>query len=148
MKMQQFNRRQFIFITLITSIWINASEIFRYFLFVMERTKSFFPNKEGIAEMNIIIFSIWGIWDTILTAIIVYIFWLYASVFGNTMRSIFISGTLVWIAVFVIFWVATANMGLAHWNILFITLPMSWFELIVGSWIASKLYKRLESVVK
>jgi energy-coupling factor transporter transmembrane protein EcfT len=109
----------------------------------MQRTKSFFPNRNNIAEMDLKIFAIWGIWDTILTAIIVYIFWLYSKIYGNTNRSVFISGTVVWIAVFVIFWVATANMGLSSWSILLITLPLSWFELIVGSYIASKLYKKL-----
>ncbi len=145
MKPQQFNLKHFIYITLITSIWINASEVFRYFLFVMDRTKSFFPNKENVAEMNLGIFTIWGVWDTILTTIVVFIFWLYAQIFGNNNRSVFVSGTIVWVSVFVIFWVATANMGLSSWNILLIILPLSWIEIIIGSWIASKLYKRVEN---
>jgi hypothetical protein len=137
MKTSQFNLKQFINITLLTSVWIHASEIFRYFVFVIERTKAFFPNKEGIAEMNFAIFSIWGIWDTILTGILVFIGWLYANTYGNNYRSTIISATIVWIAVFVIFWVATANMGLADWNTLQITLPLSWLELVVGAFIAS-----------
>jgi len=144
MKLHLFNLKHFVYITLITSIWINTSEVFRYFLFVMDRTKSFFPNKENVAEMDLGIFVIWGIWDTILTAFVVLIFWLYAHVFGNNNRSVFISGTIVWVSVFVIFWVATANMGLSSWNILLITLPLSWIEIIVGSLIASRLYKRVE----
>ena len=138
----KFNIKQFIIITLLTSIWINISEIFRYFVFVMDRTKAFFPNKEGVAEMNISIFSIWGVWDTILTGILVFIFWLYANTYGNNNRSVIVSGTIVWIAVFVIFWIATANMGLANWSILLITLPLSWLELVIGAFIASKLYKK------
>ena len=142
MSKHKFNTKKFIIITLLTSIWINASEIFRYFIFVMDRTKAFFPNKEGIAEMNLSIFSIWGIWDTILTGILVFIFWLYTNTYGNNNRSVIVSATIVWIAVFVIFWVATANMGLANWSILLITLPLSWLELVVGAYIASKLYRR------
>ena len=137
-----FDLKQFVIITFITSIWIHLSEVFRYFVLVMPRVRSFFDGKSGVAEMNLGVFSIWGVWDTILTAILVFFFWLYAKSFGNNRRSIFISGTLVWLAVFVIFWIATANMGLSEWSILLITLPLSWIEMIVGTWIVSIVYKR------
>jgi len=137
---QNFNWKQFIIITLIVSIWINISEVFRYFVFVMPRMKSHFYNVSGIAEMDVQIFSIWGIWDTLLSAVLVFIFWLFAKSFGNNLNSIIRSGVLVWTSIFVIFWVATANMGLSKWSILLITLPLSLFEMIVGAWIASKLY--------
>lgn len=137
---QRFNIKQFVIITLIVSIWINVSEVFRYFVFVMPRVKSFFQNRPGIAEMDLSIFSIWGLWDTLLTAVLVFIFWLYAKSFGNNFTSVLVSALLVWLAVFVIFWVATANMGLSTWNTLFITLSLSFFEMVVGAWIASRLY--------
>jgi len=137
---QKFNVKQFAIITLIVSIWINISEVFRYFLLVMPRVKAFFPNKSGVAEMDLVIFSIWGIWDTLLTAVLVFVFWIYAKSFGNNRISILGSGIFVWLAVFVIFWVATANMGLSSWSILLITLPLSLFEMIVGAWLTSKLY--------
>ncbi|QLG45850.1 hypothetical protein [Costertonia aggregata] len=141
-----FNPKRFVIITLITSIWINVSEVFRYFVLVMPRVKAFFNNKEGVAEMDWGIFAIWGLWDTLLTGVLVFVFWLYASVFGHSNRSAMISGTIVWSAVFVIFWVATANMGLSEWNILWIALPLSWIEMVVGAWIASKLYYRFEPI--
>jgi len=134
--------KHFIVITLLTSIWINISEVFRYFVFVMPRTKLFFDYKSGIADMDVVIFSIWGIWDTLLTAVLVFVFWLCTIAFKNSNRVILTSSTLVWLAVFVIFWVATANMGMARWDILWITLPLSWLEMIIGAWIASKLYKK------
>lgn len=137
-----FNLKQFVIITLITSVWINLSEVFRYFVLVMPRVKSFFDDKLGVAEMDLGIFSIWGLWDTLLTAVLVFFFWLFAKSFGNNRKSIFISGTIVWLAVFVVFWVATANMGLSEWRVLLITLPLSWIEMIVGAWIVSALYKR------
>ena len=140
MKTDEFQLKQFMIITLLTSIWINISEVFRYFVLVMPRVRSFFNHKIGVAEMDLSIFSIWGFWDTLLTAILVFIFWLYAKTFGNNNKSILISATIVWLAVFVIFWVATANMGLSNWGILLITLPLSLLEMIVGTWIASKLY--------
>ena len=142
---KKFNFKHFTIITLLTSIWINISEVFRYFVLVMPRVKAFFDNKLGIADMDLGIFAIWGVWDTLLTGVLVFVSWLYLQVFGNSNRSVFISGTIVWSAVFVVFWVATANMGLSEWNILWITLPLSWLEMIVGAWIASKLYKKYEN---
>lgn len=142
---QKFNFKHFTMITLLTSIWINISEVFRYFVLVMPRVKSFFDDRQGIADMDYSIFAIWGLWDTLLTGVLVFAFWLYSRVFGNSNRSVMISGTLVWLAVFVIFWVATANMGLSEWKILWITLPLSWLEMVIGAWIASKLYKKYEN---
>ncbi len=135
-----FKLKQFLIITLLTSIWIHISEVFRYLVLVIPRIQTYLDNKEGVAVMDLGIFSIWGLWDTLLTTVLVFVFWLYSKVFGNNRTSIFVSGTIVWLAVFVIFWVATANMGLTSWNILFITLPLSWLEMIIGTWVASRLY--------
>ncbi|WP_343485826.1 hypothetical protein [Allomuricauda sp. d1] len=140
MKNTSFHWKPFIIITLFTSIWINISEVFRYFLLVMPRTKAFFQGRAGVAEMDWGIFAIWAFWDTLLTAVLVLGFWLFAQVFGNTLKTATVSGTFIWASVFVIFWVATANMGLADWKILWITLPLSWLEMVVGAFIASKLY--------
>ena len=139
-----FNLKQFVIITLLVSIWINISEVFRYFVLVMPRVKSFFQYQSGIADMNMGIFSIWGLWDTLLTAVLVFVFWLFARSFGNTHTSVWGAGIFVWMAVFVIFWVATANMGLSEWSILLITLPLSLLEMLVGAWMASRLYKRVD----
>ena len=143
-----FKVKQFIFITLVCSIWIHISEVFRYFVLIMPRTKEFFNHREGIAEMNGTIFTIWGLWDTLLTAILVFIFWLYAKSFEFNLKSVLISGTLVWFAVFVIFWVATVNMGLSSWSTLLIALLLSWIEMIVGTFITYKLYKKNENKSK
>ncbi|MEO1011692.1 MAG: hypothetical protein AAFX53_10330 [Bacteroidota bacterium] len=137
---QRFVLKQFVRITLLVSIWINISEVFRYFVLVRPRVKAFFDNKEGVAEMDWVIFTIWGFWDMLLTGILVLIFWLYTKSSENNNKSILVSATLVWFSVFVIFWVATANMGLSDWSILWITLPLGWLEMVVGAWMASKLY--------
>lgn len=139
-----FNFKSFLIIVLITSIWVNASEVFRYFIFVMPRVKEYWNGLETVADMNWTIFSIWGIWDTILTAMTVFLFWLYAQRFGNNNRSILISATITWIFFFVLYWVGAANMGYTDWSILWITLPLSLIELVIANFIASKLYKRIE----
>ena len=138
--MTSFSWKQFLIVTLITSIWVHASEVFRYFVFVIPRIQSFWDNAPGVAIMNLPIFSIWGAWDMILTSIIVFVFWMYAQIFGNNFRSSFFSATITWLAIFVIFWIAAANMGLSNWSILLIALPLSWLELVIASWIASRLF--------
>ncbi|MEO0527844.1 MAG: hypothetical protein AAFZ89_11495 [Bacteroidota bacterium] len=134
--------KRFLIVTLITSIWINVSEVFRYFVLVRPRTRAFFNGRPGIAEMDWFIFAIWGLWDMLLSAVVVLSFWLFAKVFGNTGQSVLASGTFSWIFLFVLFWMATANMGLSDWQILWITLPLSWLEMVLASFIASKLYKK------
>lgn len=139
-----FNWKSFLIITLITSIWINVSEVFRYFILVMPQVKAYWNNLEHIADMNWFIFSIWGLWDTLLTAMLVFLFWLYSRVFGNNNRSVFVVGTLGWLFFFVLYWVGTANMGYSDWAILTITLPLSLVELIIAAWIAAFLYKKYD----
>ena len=138
---EYFDLKKFIIVTLVTSIWINISEVFRYFVFVMPEMRSSLSAVNDVAPMNFIVFSIWGAWDTLLTGLVVFIFWIYSQTYGNNIRSVVISGTLSWGLLFVLFWVAMVNMGLAKWSILAITLPLSWLELVVASYIASKLYK-------
>jgi len=140
-----FNTRQFIIVVLITSIWVNASEVFRYFVFVMPRVKSYWNNLSSVTDMNVSIFAVWGLWDTILTVMVVFFFWLYSRVFGNNSRSVIISAILSWMFFFVLYWVGAANMGYSDWSILWITLPLSLIEIIVANFIASKLYLKYES---
>lgn len=141
MHIEKFKIKQFLLIVLVTSIWINASEIFRYFVFVMPMTKAYWEGAQhAVAEMDVFIFSIWGLWDTLLTMVLVFVVWLYGQVFGKSLRATISSATLVWAAIFVIFWVAAANMGLSSWNVLFVALPLSWFEMVIGGWISTRLY--------
>lgn len=129
-------------VILLVSIWVNISEVFRYFLLVRPEMQSFLDQQEGIAQMSWSILAIWGLWDMLLTALIVAIFWLCATVFDNSWRTIFTSGTLTWLAIFVMFWVATANSGLADWRMLWVVLPLSWLEMIVAAFISSRLYSK------
>ncbi|GAA0728640.1 hypothetical protein GCM10009430_37910 [Aquimarina litoralis] len=144
MNKQDFDLKAFVFVVVLTSIWIHISEVFRYFVLVTPRVKSYWNNSESIADMNWMIFGIWGLWDTILTAMIVFTFWLYSQRFGNTNRSVISSALVSWVFFFVLFWVGAANMGYSDWSILLITLPLSFVELLIANFIASKLYKKYE----
>jgi len=140
MENNTFKLKQFIFITLITSVWIHIAEIFRAVVIVFPRMKAFFENKVAIGDMELSNALIWGFWDTLLAACLVFIFWLTAKAFKNNFKSILISATVTCTATLGIFWVATVNTGLGEWSTAFIVFPIAWIEMIIGAWIASKLY--------
>jgi hypothetical protein len=137
-----FQLRQFIIVTLFVSLWVNASEVFRYFVIVMPETRAFLSMVPDIAPMNWPVFFIWGAWDTLLTASIVFMYWLVAQAFGNNLRSVMIAGIASWVSFFVLFWVGMCNMSLAEPRLAFIALPLALLETAVAAYIASRLYAR------
>lgn len=130
--------KNFIKIVLITSIWVNISEVFRYFIIVMPEMHRDLAAIPNVAPMNLFVFSIWGIWDTILTASIVYVTWLCHSKFSTKNSTILIAGIFSWIMFFLLFWIGMINMNLANPKILLYTLPLSLFETLVAAWITTK----------
>ena len=138
----QFNRKDFIVITLWVSLWVNASEVFRYFMFVKPQMQSHLSSVPNVADMNLSIFLIWGLWDTLLTALFVFLFWLCAQVFGNNIRAVLTSGLVSWLFFFVLFWVGMANMNLSTWSYLLIVLPLALVETMVAAYFASALYSK------
>lgn len=137
-----FNFKQFVIVTLITSIWINIAEIARAMFVAFPLMEDFFAGRIPIGPMGISNALIWGGWDMLLTAILVFIFWLCAVAFGNNLKSIIISGTTTAFATIGIFWIASVNTGLGEWSTAAILFPISWIEMIIGAWIASKIYSR------
>lgn len=139
MKLQQFDSRSFIVIILITTVWVQISETLRYLLLVVPLMQS---NAAQIPETTTVILVIWFCWGLLLTALTVFQFWMFAQIFGNTTKTIFRSATVSWLFFFVLYWVGVANMGLADWSILWVVLPLSWLELFIATYIASKLYRK------
>ena len=141
----KFSLKQFIVITLITSVWIHISEVSRALFVAFPRMEAFFGGRielNGLDKFDLGIAMIWGGWDTLLTTVLVFTFWLCAQVFGNNLKSIVISGTTTSFSTIGIFWIATVNTGLGDWATAFILFPLAWAELIIGALIASKLYAR------
>jgi hypothetical protein len=127
---------------LLTSIWINASEVFRYFVIVMPAMRKALSVVPNVAPMNWQVFTIWGIWDAVLTIVTVFVTWLCANVFGKTTTTIMIAGTTCWATFFLLFWLALVNMNLSNVSLLWFTLPLSWIEMTIAAWITVKLLKR------
>lgn len=135
-----FNVNKFLIVVLLASIWVNASEVFRYFVIVMPETRQFLSMVPNIAPMNWGVFMIWGVWDTLLTACIVFMYWLVSQVFGNNNRSIVIAGIASWVFFFVLFWGGMYNMSLTSISLAAVALPLALLETLVASFIASKFY--------
>lgn len=127
---------------LITTLWINISETFRYFAFVMPVMREDLAMIPNIAPMNIIVFSIWGAWDTLLTFMVMWIVWLCMRQPGSKKRVALIAGTTLWVSFFVLFWVGLINMNLAKPNLALIALPLAWVEMVIAAWLARWSYER------
>jgi hypothetical protein len=138
----EFNIKKFIIIVLLVSIWVNASEVFRYFIIVMPETREFLATVPNVAPMDWGVFLIWGVWDTLLTALIVFMYWLVSCAFGHSARSVLIAGLSSWGFFFVLFWIGMFNMGLTTLNLAFIALPLALLETVVASYISYRLYTR------
>ena len=120
------------------ALWINASEVFRYFVFVMPMMREAFPMVDGVAPMSLSVFLIWGLWDTVLVVSATLIPWLILTRFGPTVRNALAAGSFTWATVFVILWLGLWNMNLATPAILAVALPLAWVEMVVAALIVRR----------
>ena len=135
--LKRYSTHSFIITWLLNFLWINISEIFRYFLFVMPIMRQSFPQIPNVAPMNLPIFLSWGVWDIILITSFMCFIKLYFERFGTRLKHCIIAATTFWIAVFGLLWLGLYNMNLATPDVLMIAMPLSWFELLIASLIAS-----------
>ena len=87
---------------LLNLIWINASEVFRYFAFVMPMMRDALPMVPEVAPMNFAVFAIWGLWDTILLFVVTGFSALYLIKVDSSLRGALAAGTALWVAIFCI----------------------------------------------
>lgn len=123
-------------------LWINISEVVRYFAFVMPLMRDAFSMLPDVAPMNLRVFLIWGVWDTILVVTATLLPWMAMKVFGASALRAVIYGTGVWMAVFVILWLGLYNMNLTTLSVLAIALPLAWIEMVIAAlivwWITAR----------
>jgi hypothetical protein len=112
-------------------LWLNISEVFRYFAIVMPMMRVDMAMVPDVAPMNLTVFLIWGFWDTLLFGSVAMISWLHYEKFGGGPRNALYAGTLLWIAVFCIFWLAAYNINLATARMPLAALPLAWLEMVV-----------------
>jgi hypothetical protein len=117
-------------------IWVNLSEVFRYFAFVMPMTREALPMVPDVAPMNLPVFLIWGLWDTLIVLAITLSSWLVFERFGYAKGTAVLAGTAVWVAIFVVLWVALLNLNLTTITIALVALPLAWVEMVIAALIA------------
>jgi hypothetical protein len=139
-------RRAFLLVLLIAFLWLNASEVFRYFAFVMPMTRDAMSGVQDVAPMNLTVFMIWGLWDTLLFAVVCIIAWLFHEKFGGGTLSAIAAGTLLWLTVFCVFWLAVWNMNLTVTRVPLIALPLAWIEMVVVVAILQRAWPHLQSM--
>ena len=126
-------RNPFVLALALNFLWINASEVFRYFLFVMPMTRDALPMLPDVAPMSVPVFLVWGLWDTILTIAVTTIAWLAFRTFGPTIRTAILAATGIWLTIFGLFWIATWNMNLTTLTIVLTALPLAWVEMVAAA---------------
>jgi len=139
-------RTAFIWALALNFAWINASEVFRYFVFVMPMIRDTLSMAPDVAPMDWQVFLVWGIWDTILVCVATAIPWMVMTLFGGHLRNAVAAGTGTWLAVFVIFWLGTYNMNLATPEIVLTALPLAWLEMCVAALIVWRMCFAHEAV--
>ncbi|MGB7204491.1 MAG: hypothetical protein WBD37_03350 [Anderseniella sp.] len=129
----------FVYALLANFVWINVSEVFRYFAFIMPMMRKALPMLPDAAPMNLTVFLIWGLWDTILVIASTTIVWMALTIFAPTLRNTLVAGTGVWITIFGLIWIGIYNMNLTTWPVVLTALPLAWVEMIIAALIVRRI---------
>lgn len=130
---------------LINFVWINLSEVARYFLVVRPMLQAAFPGDAAVAPMSLAIFAVWGLWDLALIAAATGFFWLWLERFGDGPRQILYASAAFTLTVFGLLWLGVANMGLAPYSMIVAALPLAWVEQGIACWIVARARSRAHS---
>jgi hypothetical protein len=125
------------------TIWVNISEVFRYFAILRGMMQKAFPQIPNVADMNLPIFMVWGLWDQVLVFAVTGFSWLLLEKFGSGLKIKIGAATAVWATVFVLLWVGFLNMNLATMAIVLAMLPLAWFEMLVATFITAWAMRRV-----
>ncbi|MEP0392163.1 MAG: hypothetical protein ABJ205_05385 [Erythrobacter sp.] len=139
-------RRLFLSALLANFLWINLSEIARYFWVVRPMLHKAFPGQSHVAPMDLPIFALWGIWDMVLILGATAFFWLWHEKFGSHWKQIVIASLGFTITVFGLIWLGVANMGLAPYSLLFVALPLAWVEQCIACYIVAVFHRRAQAL--
>ncbi|MEO1235682.1 MAG: hypothetical protein AAFX76_02720 [Planctomycetota bacterium] len=130
-------------VTLLVSLWVHASEVFRYFVIVMPTMRDELSEVVGVAPMNGRVMAVWAVWDTLLTAFVVGITRLFVGPWGHRWPTVVAAGSFAWLGFFLLFWIGMVNMGLSSVGLASVALPLAWIEMVVAAGLASWLWRRL-----
>lgn len=115
---------------LITGIWINISETFRWMLWIesywLDKYQSLnivFPNE----PINMVVWMIWG--------------FLYGYLIYRLIQkfSVLSTAVMAWFMLFVMMWIVVWNIGVLPTEMLWFNAPLAFIEAFIGAWICKKL---------
>ena len=127
-------------------VWINLSEVARYFGLIKPMLHDAFPAQSHIAAVTPGIFVSWMVWDMILILAATGFYWICLHYFAATVRTAVISATAFTVTVFGLIWLGVANMGLAPANFILVALPLAWLEQLIAALIVFWIIKRSQLV--
>jgi hypothetical protein len=127
---------------LLNLVWVNLSEVARYFLIVMPMMREALHWVPDVAPMSLSVFMLWGVWDTLVILAITAVSWLVLERFGFSLPAALAAGTAVWLSIFVVLWLGLYNMNLATLKILLVALPLAWLEMVVAALIVRACLRR------
>lgn len=122
--------KKYLLAFLASGIWINVSEFVRNELVIKKLWV------DGFHEMGLIFPSapingaVWGLWAFIFAAILMQL-----CIRFNTLHSALIA----WTSGFVLFWLATMNMGVLPSGVLYWAIPWSFVEVYIAALICTKI---------
>ncbi|MEL7129772.1 MAG: hypothetical protein AAGK23_09510 [Pseudomonadota bacterium] len=128
-------KNPFWFAVAINFVWINISEVVRYFLVVKPMLHAAFPNASGIGAVTPGIFASWMVWDSILILAACGFYWLYLRAGGYGLKQVIWAATYFTITVFGLIWLGIVNMGLAPPQFIWAALPLAWGEQMIAAFI-------------
>ena len=114
-------------------IWINVSEVARYFLLVKPMLHRAFQGDATVAPVTPAIFLSWMVWDTVLIGAATGFFWLVLTAWGASLRTAALAAGAFTVTVFGLLWLGVANMGLAPYHFLWTALPLAFAEQLVAA---------------
>lgn len=120
--MKKFNKT--IWQILVISIWINFFETLRWMLFAKPSIDLHFKAANLILPNEPINNIFWLVWGIIIAVMIFII-----SKKFNVLETTFI----VWITVYVMHWIALWNMAVLPINILWLAVPLTFINVLVGA---------------
>ena len=122
----------------LVSIWINIFETLRWMLFAKPEIDMHFKAANLVLPNEPINNLLWLIWGIII-AVMIFI----VSKKFKVLQTTFI----VWITVYVMHWIALWNMAVLPINILWLAVPLTFINVLVGALI-SKYFQSKEKIQK
>ena len=127
-------------------VWINVSEVARYFGLVKPMLHEAFPGADNIAAITPGIFASWMVWDTILILAATGFYWMYLHQFGRSLRNVLLCATWFTVTVFGLIWLGIVNMGLAPASFIWAALPLAWAEHLIAAYIVCRAMTRQDKL--